>query len=108
MFYGKHIITPHMSHILNYRFKSEKVTSQNISSKSLITPYKKIREYRSKTFCRGPVASISEIESRTIIKFPTELAQVTIHTHCKIDTEKTIYLNPYKSRLFFVSFDSCQ
>lgn len=44
---------------------------------------------------------ISEIESRMVITLPTELTKVTIYVNRKIDTEKTIYLKPYKSRLFF-------
>lgn len=79
------------------------VTSQNISSKCIITPYEKIlRKYRRNLqFSEGSVALISEIESRTVIKLAIELTKVIIYIHGKIDTGKAIYLKPYKSRLFF-------
>lgn len=35
-------------------------------------------------------------------KITPELTKVPIYTYWKIDTEKTIYLKPYKSRLFFL------
>lgn len=63
---------------------------------------KKNKKYRRNLpFSEGSVALISAIESRTVTKLPTKLTKVTIYTQCKTDTEKTIYLKPYKCRLFF-------